>query len=117
MNWRHVGEVMPYAAARDRSNAKSLAQTATKGRLIGACERHLRVLQKLFVTMLVSEMPKKPRAQRKRPIGIFVYLTADERKRIDRVRRFTRRTLSGYLLYAAMKQVSADEAEMARQAK
>ena len=75
------------------------------------------MLQKLFVTMLVSEMPKKPRAQRKRPIGIFVYLTAEERKRIDRVRRFTRRTLSGYLLYAAMKQVSADEAEMARQAK
>ena len=59
-------------------------------------------------------MPKKTRPQRKRPVGIYVYVTAEEKKRIDRMRRFTGRTLSGYLLKATMKQVAADEAEMAR---
>ena len=58
-------------------------------------------------------MPKK-RKKRNRPLGIYVYCTEEEKERIDRARRFTRRTLSGYMLEAALRQVEADELEMAK---
>ena len=47
-------------------------------------------------------------------MGIYVYCTEEEKERIDRARRFTRRTLSGYMLEAALRQVEADELEMAK---
>jgi uncharacterized protein (DUF1778 family) len=54
------------------------------------------------------------RPTRERDVGIFVRCTEAEKKRIDRARHFTGRTLQGYILRAALEQVARDEAEMKR---
>jgi hypothetical protein len=56
----------------------------------------------------------KEKKHRKRPLGIFVYCDAEERKRLDRVRRFRHATWSGYMLEAALRQAELDEQEMRR---
>lgn len=58
-------------------------------------------------------MPKKKPAKRKRT-GIFIYCSDEFKQRLDRVRRFTGRTISGYVMHAALAAIEADEAKMAK---
>jgi predicted DNA-binding protein len=53
------------------------------------------------------------KTKRKRT-GIFIYCSEDLKQRLHRVRRFTGRTLSGYVMHAVMPRLEADEAELAR---
>jgi uncharacterized protein (DUF1778 family) len=57
-------------------------------------------------------MKKKAKIQRRKRTGIFVYCTEDMKKRIDKARRFTNRTISGYVLNATLRQLEADESVM-----
>ena len=41
-----------------------------------------------------------------------MYCTEDMKKRIDKARRFTNRTISGYVLNATLRQLEADESVM-----
>lgn len=54
-------------------------------------------------------MAKKSVKPRKRT-GIFIYCDESFKKRIDRARKQTGRTLSGYVVYATLQQLDKDEA-------
>jgi hypothetical protein len=53
-------------------------------------------------------MQKKAEADKKRT-GIFIYCSESEKKRLKRMARVTGRTLSGYVMYAAMARLRRDE--------
>ena len=52
-------------------------------------------------------MPKKEPANKK--IGIYVYCSESDKMRLKRVARSTGRTLSGYVMQAALKLARRDE--------
>jgi hypothetical protein len=56
---------------------------------------------------------KKRKVQRRKCTGIFVYCTEEMKKRIDKARRFTNRTISGYVMNATLRQLEIDELKMA----
>jgi hypothetical protein len=56
---------------------------------------------------------KSSKEKAKRP-AIFIYCTEELRRRIDRARRFTGRTISGYVLQCVKPQLEQDEADMKR---
>jgi hypothetical protein len=59
-------------------------------------------------------MDKKRKRSRRKRTGIFIYCTEELKNRIDRARRFTSRTISGYVMNAVLPRLEADEVEMKR---
>ena len=57
-------------------------------------------------------MKKQKIQPRRKRTGIFVYCTESMKKRIDKARRFTNRTISGYVLEATARLLESDEKVM-----
>lgn len=56
-------------------------------------------------------MNKRKVIRRKKNPGVYMYCPEELKKRIDRARRLTNRTLTGYLQEAVERQLERDEAE------
>ncbi len=56
-------------------------------------------------------MALKPKRRRKRT-GIFIYCSDELKRRINAARKYTHRTISGYVLQCTILQLERDEAEM-----
>ncbi len=54
----------------------------------------------------------KRKVQRRKRTGIFIYCSEEMKKRIDKARRFTNRTISGYVLDATLRKLESDELRM-----
>jgi predicted DNA-binding protein len=54
----------------------------------------------------------KPKVQRRKRTGIFIYCSEEMKKRINRARRYTNRTISGYVMEATVRMLEADELKM-----
>ncbi|WP_041855787.1 hypothetical protein [Candidatus Korobacter versatilis] len=59
-------------------------------------------------------MPKKKSTPKKKRTGIFIYCSDEFRKRLNRVRSATGRTISGYMMHAALKEIEADERHLSK---
>jgi nitrogenase subunit NifH len=55
---------------------------------------------------------KKKEPKKSKRVGMFIYCEEAFKKRLDRVRRFTSRTVTGYVIHAVKRQIEIDEAEM-----
>lgn len=62
-------------------------------------------------------MARSKRTAKRKRTGIFVYCDSELKHRIERARRYTQRTISGYVLHATLKELEADEARMPAQSR